>query len=153
MGLDMYLNKKFYIGAEFNHRKIAGTINLTKEGKAINIDPTKVCEISQRAAYWRKANQIHRWFVENVQDGKDECEEHEVDIEQLKELVQACKNVLADPKKASEMLPTASGFFFGGTDYDEWYLKELQDTIDMLQPAIDSYSDDDDAEFTYRSSW
>ena len=25
-------------------------------------------------AYWRKANAIHSWFVENCQDGVDECQ-------------------------------------------------------------------------------
>ena len=45
--------------------------------------------------YWRKANAIHAWFVDNVQDGEDDCEFHrEVTKEDLAELRDACANVL-----------------------------------------------------------
>ena len=29
-------------------------------------------------AYWRKANAIHRWFINNIADGVDNCEPFEV---------------------------------------------------------------------------
>ena len=61
MGLDMYLYKKTYIGANYDHRKVKGEINLTYGDNnnpfKINID--RVSEISEQVAYWRKANQIH----------------------------------------------------------------------------------------------
>ena len=41
-------------------------------------------------AYWRKANAIHRWFVNNVQDGIDECQETIVTRNQLFTLLQIC---------------------------------------------------------------
>ena len=44
---------------------------------------------------WRKANQIHNWFVENVQDGIDDCSYHnEVTKEILEELLDICQRVL-----------------------------------------------------------
>ena len=46
------------------------------------------------AVYWRKANAIHKWFVDNVQDGKDDCGIYEVEFEQLKRLRDTCKKVL-----------------------------------------------------------
>ena len=61
MGLDMYLYKKTYIGANYSHRKVKGEINLTYGDNntpfKINID--RVSEISEQVAYWRKANEIH----------------------------------------------------------------------------------------------
>lgn len=42
--------------------------------------------------YWRKANQIHRFFVENVQNGKDDCEEYNVSKKILKKLYKYCKH-------------------------------------------------------------
>ena len=46
-------------------------------------------------AYWRKANHIHNWFVQNVQGGEDRnCEVTPVTREQLQDLVDACKLVL-----------------------------------------------------------
>ncbi|MGV3489503.1 MAG: hypothetical protein ACO1OC_13105, partial [Tuberibacillus sp.] len=64
-------------------------------------------------AYWRKANQIHGWFVRNVQDGKDDCGSYEVTRSHLTDLCRACASILngtADPREA---LPTQPGFFFG----------------------------------------
>ena len=52
--------------------------------------------IIEQVGYWRKANHIHNWFVENVQDGQDDCEYHqEVTKETLEELLYVCKTVLA----------------------------------------------------------
>jgi len=104
------------------------------------------------AMYWRKANAIHRWFVDNVQDGKDDCGTYPVTREQLGALVQACRNVLDNRESAAEILPTSSGFFFGGTGYDGWYWAKVQDTADGLErllndPNLREWS------FEYHSSW
>ncbi len=40
-------------------------------------------------------------------------------------LLEVCKQVAADPSKAEELLPTQSGFFFGGTEYDEYYMNSI----------------------------
>ena len=41
--------------------------------------------------YWRKANAIHKWFVDNVQGGEDDCREYPVSNDQLIELRDTCK--------------------------------------------------------------
>lgn len=102
-------------------------------------------------AYWRKANQIHQWFVMNVQSGVDECEEHTVSRERLQELVNVCTEVLDDHSKASALLPTQSGFFFGSVEYDVWYFRDLEYTKEQLTKLIEATSDWD--EFRYQSSW
>jgi len=48
--------------------------------------------------YWRKANAIHAWFVKNVQNGIDECQEANVTREQLTELKSLCERVIAGTK-------------------------------------------------------
>lgn len=51
--------------------------------------------IIEEIGYWRKANQIHNWFVENVQDGVDDCDYHnEVTKEDLEELLYICQRVI-----------------------------------------------------------
>ena len=45
-------------------------------------------------AYWRKANQIHRWFVDNVQNGIDECQKSPVTRQQLCDLLVVCNAVI-----------------------------------------------------------
>ena len=97
--------------------------------------------------YWRKANAIHRWFVEKVQDGNDDCEKYEVSYEKLYELKNLCEKVINNTKKAHELLPTASGFFFGETSYGEWYFHNIENTIasfDKLDPKSKYY---------YQSCW
>jgi len=84
-------------------------------------------------AYWRKANQIHNWFVENVQNGNDDGGTYEVSGHKLKELVDLCKEVMQSKEKAEELLPTREGFFFGSTDYDEYYFGDVKRTIEKLE--------------------
>lgn len=87
-------------------------------------------------AYWRKANQIHNWFVQNCADGIDECQPINVSVDNLKTLLSACEYVLSNPKDASTFLPTQSGFFFGPTDYGDGYFEDIKDTIAYIKPII-----------------
>ena len=150
MGLDMYLSKRVYVGANYEHNNVKGSINLTEgeEDKPIEVKLERVTYIIEDVAYWRKANHIHRWFVENVQDGEDDCKEYYLTHSQLKDLISLCKKVIKNKDKASELLPTSEGFFFGGTQYDEYYFGSLETTIKMLEPLLKENGD-----FCYQSSW
>jgi hypothetical protein len=114
------------------------------------IKPERVKYIVEEVAYWRKANQIHNWFVQNVQNGIDECQSSYVSREKLEELLDVCKQVEADNDLASTLLPSASGFFFGGTEYDEWYFKDISNTIVYLTEILEDELAD---EFEYNASW
>lgn len=107
MGLDMYLEKR---------KK--------------NVQDAEYEEV----AYWRKANQIREWFAEHV--GVANCEYSKVDKNMLIQLKSDCMKVLNDHSKAENILPTSSGFFFGSTEYDEYYFEDLKNTIDMLNKII-----------------
>lgn len=147
MGLDMYLNKKTYIGANYEFNNITGTLALKRENVPIPIQLKKVRFILEEQAYWRKANQIHKWFVDNVQKGVDDCGIYLVSGEQLLKLVELCKRVLADHSLADSLLPSQDGFFFGSTEYDEYYFEDLENTIEQL-------SDIEPEEcYEYHSSW
>lgn len=39
--------------------------------------------------------------------------------------------------RPEDILPTSSGFFFGSTEYDEWYYRDLENTIEQCQKAVD----------------
>ena len=153
MGLDMYLNKETYV-KNWKHTPEVEKHNITiTKGEVIreDIDLEKIKYIVEEVGYWRKANQIHNWFVTNVQDGEDNCREYRVSIEQLRILLAEVIQVLDNPNKAKEILPTAKGFFFGGSEYNEWYLQDLKDTKIILEDIFKK--DNDDAEYTYQSSW
>lgn len=142
MGLDMYLHKRTWVGAEAREA-------LTANGLPDGVEPAKVAYVVEDVGYWRKANAIHRWFVENVQHGTDNCGLYEVSSNQLQQLLQAVEIVLKHPDMAAQVLPTQAGFFFGSTEYDEGYFEDLKETKRILQAALS----DDDAWFEYTSSW
>jgi len=182
MGLDMYLYREKYLSKEDNKLEITNVKTGKKEEYKPN-DSGYGITIKDTIAYWRKANQIHKWFVDNVQDGEDDCGYHYVDREQLEELLKLCKQVKAnsklvdgkvangysfvngeqvynyedgqvieDPSVAKELLPTQNGFFFGGTDYDEYYLDDINLTIEQLEEILNN-KDNDGVDFYYSSSW
>ena len=152
MGLDMYLYKKNYIwGGEWVNPEAKQEV-IVKTGGEVDkhIKPERVKYVVEEVAYWRKANAIHKWFVDKCQDGVDDCRNAYVDRETLEELLDLCKQVKANPDKADELLPTQSGFFFGSTGYDEWYFQDIDNTIEMLEGIL---SDETGDEFEYHSSW
>jgi len=153
MGLDQYLYAKKYTSdsAIFNKieefdqlKQTLGTdvAFLTKRNPSISVE--------MKVGQWRKSNQIHQYFVNNCQDGRDDCREYYVDRENLVGLLDLCKQVLANKSKAEELLPTQDGFFFGDTEYDQWYYSDLTDTVEILENCLKM---DDDWEFYYDSSW
>ena len=150
MGLDMYLSKKTYVKYWEHNGDKNYDVKVTKAGEPTKIDPKKVSYIVEEVGYWRKANQIHQWFVDNVQGGVDDCRDAYVERDKLEELLNICKIVSIDKDKAEQLLPTASGFFFGGTGYDEWYYEQINETIEILEEAL---SDDEADHFEYHSSW
>lgn len=143
MGLDMYLTAEKYFLPYDNGPmpRVLGVPN-----------GFSVSTVHVRAAYWRKANQIHAWFVREIQDGVDKCREYYVPREKLCELVDLCKTVIAEPKKAPELLPTQSGFFFGGTEYGDDYFEDLKYTVEQIEKVLALF-DKKSWDFIYKSSW
>src|SRR6266705_4914218 len=101
MGLDMYLYKKLYV-KNWDHTRPEErhSITVTKgDGSQYPkriLDPSKITYVVSEAGYWRKANQIHNWFVSNVQNGTDDCATYYVSQEQLQKLLDTVRKVLAD---------------------------------------------------------
>ena len=169
----MYLEREIYIGAEYAHNNINGEINLTKgkDNKIIELPPlSELSSIKYKVAYWRKANAIHSWLTKDNDD--DITAEHSG--KHLLELVDICKKVkksleesglhkiktidkytkkeieievYKDTSFAEELLPSQSGFFFGRTEYDEWYMYSLDETIEQLKDV------DEDEYYIYTASY
>jgi hypothetical protein len=154
----MYLTKSIYVGAEYEHRHVTGSIDIKVDGKPLFVNFNQVSAIRERVGYWRKANQIHNWFVNTVQDGADDCKEYFVDTCLLEELLELCKRVQVDHSLAPDELPSANGFFFGTDEvecYDEWYFKGIDYTINLLNGILDKPDGRNTtiAEYYYRASW
>ena len=86
MGLDMYLTKKTYLGTKWEHRNVKLKIKVLHNEKEVdlNINPKKVDDISEEVMCWRKANHIHKWFVDNVQEGVDDCRLYHITLGEIR---------------------------------------------------------------------
>jgi len=154
MGLDMYLYaKKSMAGYSFlpeqeqeQYRDIVNMVGADFADRGTPMAQVEIC-----AMYWRKANAIHGWFVRNCQNGEDDCREYWVSRESLIMLRDLCVEVVQNHDKAEELLPTESGFFFGGTEYDEYYFDEVAGTASKITKLLNSAPDE--WEFYYHSSW
>lgn len=159
MGLDMYLSvRKSVWRNEFVKPELSERYDsVVKSAKIDDLIDKDNCLASVRATtiYWRKANQIHGWFVENVQNGVDNCDEYDVPVEKLKALRDLCVKVKTENKP--ELLPPCPGFFFGSYDIDEWYWADIDHTITELNRVLDALPNADaeplPASFTYTASW
>ena len=183
----MYLEKKTYV-KNWDTTAPEDTIKISVQvnGKDVEgINPKNISFITEQVGYWRKANQVHRWFVKNVQDGTDDCKTYEVSFNQLKDLKAICEEVIngsvlikgkvktgsrinsitgkwddileegkiiEDSSLALKLLPNVSGFFFGNEDYNEYYLKDLEYTVEIIQ-GLESSPNPEYASYYYNSSW
>lgn len=150
MGLDSYLTGRRYLSDYVDEEKEAKATIAKMPPFDVGF-PIK--EVTINIMWWRKANHIHRWFVETVQNGIDDCKEYYVDEETLKALVGVCETVLKDHDKAPGCLPTQSGFFFGGTEYNSFYFRDIEDTVKVLKPLVDDPDKLKGWDLYYRASW
>ena len=153
MGLDMYLTAKKYLWSEHDKelsKKINDLIEVDGDHEQRLYGSSLVVkQIELEAMYWRKANAIHGWFVENIQDGEDNCNEYYVEREQLEELLAECVSALTS--RNNNILPPKEGFFFGSTEVDEWYWQDLENTVKGLERALTL--PEKEYAFYYQSSW
>jgi hypothetical protein len=172
MGLDMYLTANEYVSRTRRKDDLYGNTpeenplfyDLASRRKGwIDEAGYSGISISYPVGYWRKANAIHNWFVQNVQDNRDECQKSYVSPENLRELREACQAVLATKNNSlvsvSEVaeevgLAPLAGFFFGGTDYDEYYYDDLEYTVKMIDRLENSgVFDNAWTDIEYQASW
>jgi hypothetical protein len=147
MGLDMYLYaEKFVSNMEYrNEQEQFNRIVSALEAEEFTMGHV-IAEVE--VAYWRKANAIHAYFLG---ENKDDCSPIRVEREQLQTLQDACQQIMDNPALAEELLPTQGGFFFGSTDYDEWYMDSIKETHDKLSVLLATIPDG--WSFKYQASW
>lgn len=155
MGLDMYLTAKWRTYKSDEKEDMDN-----KEDKRVSIKRIfpeifdsgniQFIGVEFEAGYWRKANAIHRWFVDNVQDGEDDCGSYDVCRDELIKLKKLCEDVINKKAEPDKTLPTQEGFFFGEVEYDSGYLDDLNDTIKIIDRCLKL---PEEWSFEYSSSW
>ena len=151
MGLDMYLYKKTYV-QNLKHMKEGELhrVSVKRGGKErSDIKPERIIYITEQVLYWRKFYALHKWFVDNCQDGKDDCKDSYVSLEKLKLLRNTLNAAMIAPAEfAGDILPTQEGFFFGDTKYSEYYFESIKEVITLIDELLIEGGD-----FCYHSSW
>jgi hypothetical protein len=159
MGLDMYLHAREYLAGK-NHRRTPEGDYISEDNPifsqvldAVNLSAEEVADdfpaltVEVKVAQWRKAWQVHNWFVANVQDGEDNCKEYYVSRDTLIDLRNLCQQVLDNPESAEELLPDP----YAGDDV-EWYTYQMNHTITQLDRVLNN-TKFDGWDFQYSSSW
>lgn len=162
MGLDMYLSARKYISRiDFSNRddlqaqtpEFRDIVKITGMSGMEEPEGFAGAYVEIPVMYWRKANQVHNWFVNELADGVDDCRPLELTVERLRELVELCDKIVEDNSKAEELLPTESGFFFGATEYDEYYFGEVAHTADRLRYIVAEAEAKGIDWLVYQASW
>lgn len=166
MGLDMYLEshrKDTYELNEraiefmsdilnFRHRNSEETFVDDPEWSKTN-DSVKglIKHESEQVAYWRKANQIRGWFADLLGEDANGVCKGKVSKENIEDLLDTCKQVLADHSLAEKLLPVTEGFFFGSYEYDEYYFEDIKETIEICEKILKEF--DFDTNYLIYDEW
>jgi len=82
-------------------------------------------------AYFRKVNFLFKYYEDR---GKMYDQYYAfTDADDIDDIIDRCERVLKNHELANELLPTQSGFFFGGTDYDDWYFSDVKDCLKQMK--------------------
>lgn len=101
--------------------------------------------ILSEVAYFRKANMVHGWFVDNIQDGNDTSAYYRVEGSSIARLRDLIRKALKD--KDATLLPPKTGFFFGNYEINDRYWEMLKESLEKLEAL------DEDKSYMYSSSW
>lgn len=165
MGLDMYMSVRKYVNridfsqdydkseGYMDEPKFTSVIEATDMAQFLEPEDSVGLYVEVPVMYWRKANAIHKWFVDERADGVDNCQPIPVNVSHLEELLGLCDKALANRENAHKYLPTTEGFFFGGIEYDEWYFDGLEYTQRRLRELIPMMERSGNDWAVYQASW
>lgn len=128
MGLDMYLERKIYLGGKWD-KDIK--VLVFKGNKPLGLDCGEYHVSDEKLQALLELCKKVLAYKDKVLVEKDEKA-----IEQVHQL-----------------LPTQSGFFFGSLDYDEYYFDCVADTISIITEALNENTENHRSSIYYSSSW
>lgn len=170
MGLDMYLYGERYISDSYSEDPVKAAIAKQATLDVLGlldddeVDKSHIFGYSATLTlgYWRKAWPIHRWFVENVQNGVDDCGKYSVDRDTLQQLLADCIAVLSAKEDSEIAHDTAWAYIppdenieantLDDPEEAEYYYYHIQRTATILKHLM---TDKKFAhyDFYYSSSW
>lgn len=102
---------------------------------------------SENFVNFRKINFLYAYFSDRLES--ESCVVFKADLE---DIIERCHKVLAcrvafgnkSIELAKVLLPTCDGFFFGGTEYDEYYFYDVIYVRDKLKEFLDDFDEEHD---------
>jgi hypothetical protein len=130
MGLDMYLYGRKYIPSDWKNPEN----NIMEDG-------FRVVEKKLDIGYWRKHPNLHGYIVDTFADGRDDCQEIELSVEDVHRIIDAI---------TKRKLPDTEGFFFGTSSDDE---DDIEGDIVILKRALEWAISGEFNTLVYQASW
>lgn len=86
------------------------SVNVLYGGRPLKgVRPDRIIAVTEQSMSWLNASHIHTWFVENVQNGQDDCGQYYVPTEKLEELLEVCDSVIENSELVSGMVEHSTG--------------------------------------------
>jgi hypothetical protein len=168
MGLDMYFSRRTYVSqfkdtrdsdGNWSERDVNNMELKIDDADLSHINPKNVRYIEELFGEFRKFNALHAYVVDNFGGGVDECQVIYLDIDdliQIHEMLSLVQESLSigDKVIAGQTLPPTAGFFFGSTDIDEWYERDVKEAVEVFGKVIKEHSIvGHNASYSYQASW
>ena len=125
-------------------------------------------EYGAYSGYWRKFNALHGYICDTFADGVDECQVIPLTKANLKKILSVLKKTKKildkhfekDEKGAYSFtgnvkdipLQPRGGFFFGGTEIDEWYQDDVDESVKFFSNLVDTFDSRNEVCY-YQASW
>ena len=90
---------------------------------------------TKEIGYFRKVNFLIPFFENQLGCEIENLRKVKIDKD-AEELLKRCSAVLDDHSRAKELLPTQEGFFFGSTDYDDYYFEDVESVRDYVKDTL-----------------
>ena len=150
MGLDLFLFARYDVNIDSHTSPTAEQEACQPIMDKLGLDNQymRTVEVFVLLRMWQRLYQVHYWIVDNIQNGMNDAKYYTMNRDQLQQLVNLCREVLANREKAEELLPLPDTEDL----YDESYFDDLQTIADDITGFLNDPKFKD-WEFVYSSSW
>ena len=148
MGLDIFFHKRTY-----NQHNPNEPISIDEDGE-------KHYEEMPEIAYFRKVNFLMSFFdyyekCEDEGNMEGDCCYVPISEDEISALIDACSETIKRRKEIEKAvkegididdlpLQPESGFFFGSTDYDEWFFEDVKEVKKKFKAILSDLKDDEE---------
>lgn len=116
----------------------------------LSIHPIEKCQIEELVSIAKELLKEHHAINSSILSYKEILEVYKDDKKKTKEIQEKITALWANfAEIASKKLPTTSGFFFGYTEYKEWYVNDLTEIVNVFEEILNSTDFDIDQIFMY----